>query len=131
NVAKCQFDNYECTLKRDPWDLCPISDCWRLFRNGQCDEKCNIKECLLDGFDCDRQLLTCNISYCQSKMLNGICDHDCNKIGCDYDRDDCLPMQNDGLLGTIILQLEISKETFEQRKDLFLQRFSSILNSPV
>ncbi|CAF4399033.1 unnamed protein product, partial [Rotaria sp. Silwood2] len=131
NFAQCQFDNYECTLKRDPWDLCPISDCWRLFRNGQCDEKCNIKECLLDGFDCDEQLLTCNISYCQSKMLNGICDHECNKIGCDYDRDDCLPMQNDGLLGTIILQLEISKEIFDKRKELFLQRFSSILNSPV
>ncbi|CAF4268093.1 unnamed protein product [Rotaria socialis] len=59
NFAQCQFDNYECTLKRDPWDLCPINDCWRLFRNGQCDEKCNIKECLLDGFDCDRQLSTC------------------------------------------------------------------------
>jgi Notch-like protein len=55
NFAQCQFDNYECTLKRDPWDLCSINDCWRLFRNGKCDEKCNIKECLLDGFDCDRQ----------------------------------------------------------------------------
>ncbi|CAF4131322.1 unnamed protein product [Rotaria magnacalcarata] len=131
NFAPCQFDNYECTLKRDPWDLCPINDCWRLFRNGQCDEKCNIKECLLDGFDCDRQLSTCNISYCQSVVLNGICNHECNKIGCDYDRDDCVPTYNDGLLGTIVLQLEITKETFDKRKESFLQRFSSILNSPV
>jgi hypothetical protein len=45
-------------------------------------------------------------------------------VGCDYDREDCLPTQNDGLLGTIILQLEIDKQTFEKRKDLFLQRFS-------
>jgi len=131
NFAPCQFDNYECTLKRDPWDLCPISDCWRLFRNGQCDEKCNIKECLLDGFDCDRQLTTCNVSYCQSRVLNGICDHECNRIGCEYDRDDCLPTQTDGLLGTIILQLEIDKQTFDKRKDAFIERFSSILNSPV
>jgi hypothetical protein len=57
-------------------------------------------------------------------MLNGICDHECNKIGCDYDREDCSPIQNDGLLGTIILQLEIDKQTFEKRKDLFLQKFS-------
>jgi ankyrin repeat protein len=82
--------------------------------------------------------------------LNGICDHECNKVGCDYDRDDCLPTQSDNLLGTIILQLEIDKQTFEKQKDLFLQRFSkrksifcfcnrlyffvflgSILNSPV
>jgi hypothetical protein len=63
-------------------------------------------------------------TYCQSKVLNGICDHECNKIGCDYDRDDCLPIQADGLLGTIILQLEIDKETFEKRKQIFLQRFS-------
>ncbi|UJR26598.1 hypothetical protein I4U23_007918 [Adineta vaga] len=131
NYAQCQFDNYECTLKRDPWDSCPINECSRLFRNGQCDEKCNIKECLFDGFDCERQLSTCNKTYCESKTLNGICDHECNKIDCDYDRDDCLPTQNDGLLGTIILQLEITRETFEQRKNLFLQRFSSILNSPV
>ncbi len=65
-----------------------------------------------------------SITYCQSKMLNGICDHECNKIGCDYDREDCLPTQNDGLLGTIILQLEIDKQTFEKRKEVFLQRFS-------
>ncbi len=53
-----------------------------------------------------------SITYCQSKILNGICDHECNKVGCDYDREDCLPTQNDGLLGTIILQLEIDKQTF-------------------
>ena len=56
-------------------------------------------------------------------MLNGICDQQCNKIDCDYDRDDCLSMRNDDLLGTIILQLDIDKETFNQRKGLFLQRF--------
>ena len=61
NHARCQFDNYECTLKRDPWDLCPLDDCWRLFRNGQCDEKCNRKECLFDGLDCER-----NNSICKS-----------------------------------------------------------------
>ncbi|CAF1365225.1 unnamed protein product [Adineta steineri] len=131
NHVQCQFDNYECTLKRDPWDLCPINDCSRLFRNGQCDEKCNTKECLFDGFDCDRQFVTCNKSYCESKVLNGICDPECNKIDCNYDRDDCLPTQNDALLGTIILQLETTKETFEKRKQLFLQRFSSLLNSPI
>jgi hypothetical protein len=65
-----------------------------------------------------------SITYCQSKILNGICDHECNKIGCDYDRDDCSPIQTDGLLGTIILQLEMDKETFEKRKQTFLQRFS-------
>ena len=59
NLAQCQFDNFECTLKRDPWDLCPIPDCWRLFRNEQCDEKCNTKECLFDGLDCDRANSTC------------------------------------------------------------------------
>ena len=59
NLAQCQFDNYECTLKRDPWDLCTVPDCWRLFRNGQCDEKCNTKECLLDGLDCVRDASTC------------------------------------------------------------------------
>jgi hypothetical protein len=48
-------------------------------------------------------------------------------MGCDYDREDCLPTQNDGLLGTIILQLEINKETFEKRKELFLQRFSKMI----
>ncbi len=72
-----------------------------------------------------------SISHCKSKILNGICDHECNKIDCDYDREDCSLTQNDGLLGTIILQLEIDKQTFDKRKDLFLQRFSSILNSPV
>lgn len=65
-----------------------------------------------------------SVSHCQSKILNGICDQECNKIGCDYDRDDCVSTYNDGVLGTIILQLEITKETFEKRKDLFLQRFS-------
>ena len=55
NHAQCQFDNYECTFKRDPWDLCPITDCWHLFRNGKCDEKCNRKECLFDGFDCEQR----------------------------------------------------------------------------
>ena len=61
NHARCQFDNYECTLKRDPWDSCPLDDCWRLFRNGQCDEQCNRKECLFDGLDCER-----NSSICKS-----------------------------------------------------------------
>ena len=65
-----------------------------------------------------------SVTYCQSKVLDGICDSECNRIGCEYDRDDCLPTQNDGLLGTIILQLEISRETFDARKDSFLQKFS-------
>ena len=56
--------------------------------------------------------------------MNGICDHQCNQPDCDHDREDCALMQNDALLGTIILQLEIDKETFEKRKDVFLQRFS-------
>lgn len=47
-------------------------------------------------------------------------------MGCDYDREDCAVIQNDSLLGTIILQLETDKETFEKRKDIFLQRFSKI-----
>ncbi len=63
-------------------------------------------------------------SFCQSQILNGICNQECNKIGCDYDRDDCVPTHNDGLLGTIVLQLEITKETFDKRKESFLQRFS-------
>lgn len=132
NHARCQFDNYECTLKRDPWDLCPLDDCWRLFRNGQCDEKCNRKECLFDGLDCERNNSICNVTACQSKVLNGICEHECYQTGCDYDREDCLiQQQTEQLLGTIILQLEIDRETFDKRKDAFLQRFSTILNSPV
>ena len=69
-------------------------------------------------------LLSSSVTYCQSKVLNGICEHQCNQIGCDYDREDCAVTQNDALLGTIILQLETDKETFEKRKYVFLQRFS-------
>ena len=61
---------------------------------------------------------------CREKALNGVCDQECNRIGCDYDREDCLPTQNEGLLGTIILQLEIDRDTFDKRKEAFLQRFS-------
>lgn len=65
-----------------------------------------------------------SITDCQLKRLNGICEHQCNQIDCDYDREDCAIAQTDALLGTIILQLEIEKEAFEKRKDVFLQRFS-------
>ena len=65
-----------------------------------------------------------SVTVCQGKALNGVCDQDCNRVGCDYDREDCLPTQNEGLLGTIILQLEIDRETFDKRKEAFLQRFS-------
>ena len=65
-----------------------------------------------------------SVTDCQAKRLNGICEHQCNQVDCDYDREDCALAQNDALLGTIILQLEIDKEAFEKRKDVFLQRFS-------
>ena len=67
------------------------------------------------------------MTLCQSKVFNGICDQECHRDGCDYDREDCLPTQTDGLLGTIILQLEIDRETFEKRKESFLQRFSKMI----
>ena len=64
-------------------------------------------------------------SACPSKVLNGIWPHECFQTGCDYDREDCLiQQQTEQLLGTIILQLEIDRETFDKRKDAFLQRFS-------
>ena len=66
-----------------------------------------------------------SITDCQLKIFNGICDQQCNKIDCDYDRDDCLSMRDDDLLGTIILQLEIDKKTFNERKELFLQRLGT------
>ena len=70
---KCPLNPYECHSM--------------LYKNGHCNEECNIKQCNFDSLDCNFNCL----EYCDSNLLgNNICDIQCNTTDCSYDFGDCL-----------------------------------------
>lgn len=49
-------------------------NCPALFKNGICDQECNVQDCLFDGYDCQTTPRECNPlyeKYCQDHYANG------------------------------------------------------------
>ncbi|KAL6064225.1 hypothetical protein STEG23_006331 [Scotinomys teguina] len=89
------WDGGDCSLGvPDPWKGCPShSQCWLLFRDGQCHPQCDSEECLFDGYDCEIPP-TCTPAYdqyCQDHFHNGHCEKGCNSAECGWDGGDCRP----------------------------------------
>uniref|UniRef100_A0A6G1SNF6 Neurogenic locus Notch protein n=1 Tax=Aceria tosichella TaxID=561515 RepID=A0A6G1SNF6_9ACAR len=96
---------------QNPWSLCPNAFfCWTLFKDGKCDQECNVPECLFDGKDCsspndidspvhpspfpkpkiEKSKASCsNNEYCVKNYANGMCDQECNNEECIWDGLDC------------------------------------------
>lgn len=91
----------------NPWSKCFDSyACWTKFKDGRCDQECNLAECLYDGNDCKefneaklRNSVTTTTTsgkcdeksdlYCLKNYANGICDQECNNSECGWDGLDC------------------------------------------
>ena len=49
-------------------------NCPALFKNGICDQQCNVMDCLYDGYDCQTSTRECNPlyeQYCQDHYADG------------------------------------------------------------
>ncbi|CAF1151154.1 unnamed protein product, partial [Didymodactylos carnosus] len=135
NVEICDYDKGECSFNRQPWHKCKQAKlCSQLFNNGRCDQQCNTKECFYDGGDCEQQKSHCNVTYCDNVIGNGLCESDCNTPQCNFDYEDCqqkpTSFSND-LLGTIIFEVKLDKDEFEDKKINFTNALADILRSQV
>uniref|UniRef100_A0A8C0W3B5 Neurogenic locus notch protein 4 n=1 Tax=Castor canadensis TaxID=51338 RepID=A0A8C0W3B5_CASCN len=87
------WDGGDCSLGvPDPWKGCPShSQCWLLFRDGQCHPQCDSEECLFDGYDCETPpaCTPAYDQYCQDHFHNGHCEKGCNTAECGWDGGDC------------------------------------------
>ena len=91
----CNFDGGDCYARpnmTNPWVNCSLaSTCIPLYRNGQCDVKCNTPDCLYDGLDCIPSVdISCPIAMtCAERVGDGMCSNECNTAECPYDAIDC------------------------------------------
>jgi len=120
----------------NPWSMCPNAlMCWIFFSDGNCNQNCNVPECLFDGTDCRRPndepnstapltpnnsitqtkkaKTTCDNPYCIKNYANGICNQECNNDECIWDGLDCEQQMEDNNIksgtraqGLLVLRLE-------------------------
>ena len=134
----CEVDNIKNSLmdqkRRQAWQRCPKSDfCYEHFSDKICNEECNNRDCLFDGFDCrslsdtsdvsssfgngnhqqtgNNPQLVCNRDYnpyCEDNFANGHCDHGCDIAECAWDGLDCEtdPSSTDYLRGELIIDTD-------------------------
>ncbi|CAF0826040.1 unnamed protein product [Didymodactylos carnosus] len=138
NVEICDYDKGECSFNRQPWHKCKQAKlCSHLFNNAQCDLQCNTKECFYDGGDCEQkqQLIPqCNVTYCDEVIHNGLCEQECNTVQCNFDFEDCQQKStffSNNLLGTIVFEVKLDKNEFDNKKLNFTNALSDILRSQV
>ena len=62
------------------------------WRNGVCNEQCNVEECLWDGGDCNIMCVTRYSDSCNmfNMFNNHVCDIGCNQTECNFDNGECL-----------------------------------------
>ncbi|XP_030886992.1 neurogenic locus notch homolog protein 4 isoform X3 [Leptonychotes weddellii] len=114
------WDGGDCSLGvPDPWKGCPShSQCWLLFRDGQCHPQCDSAECLFDGYDCETPL-ACTPAYdqyCHDHFHNGHCEKGCNTAECGWDGGDCRPIDGDSEWGpSLALLVVLSPPALDQQ----------------
>uniref|UniRef100_A0A8C2VC98 Neurogenic locus notch homolog protein 4 n=1 Tax=Chinchilla lanigera TaxID=34839 RepID=A0A8C2VC98_CHILA len=124
------WDGGDCSLGvPDPWKGCPShSQCWLLFRDGQCHPQCDSEECLFDGYDCEPPP-TCTPAYdqyCRDHFHNGHCEKGCDTAECGWDGGDCRPGGGDAEWGPSLALLVVLSPPALDRQLLHLARVLSL-----
>ncbi|GMT24865.1 hypothetical protein PFISCL1PPCAC_16162 [Pristionchus fissidentatus] len=104
--------------------------CASVYGNGVCNQECNSRECLYDGYACLLQESCPQEEYCRERFSDGICDDACNREECEFDGGDCFG-ELDTLPGQLMIRLSMSVQEFMPLSHLFLFQLSRFLRATV
>ncbi|XP_074600062.1 uncharacterized protein LOC141854319 [Brevipalpus obovatus] len=136
----CEIDLHELNQRPDPWAACPSADyCSKKFRDGICNDECNNRECLFDGYDCvgrfsgrgkGKRCDDLDNHYCLANYGNGYCDNGCNNEECGWDGGDCesKPTESWNNRGTVEILVDMPNNQDYSKVSELIREISRLTN---